>query len=93
MNYFPYCQLCAFENRCELCHNEYLFGSLSEVLGGCEGKIFYDSVARELKCGKCGAIIERQIEKSVCGKFNPHPVIHAGEFPSIETGNRVVKAF
>ena len=93
MNYFLYCQLCLFENRCELRHNEFLMGNLSEVLGGCEGKISYDSITRKLKCEKCEAIIERQAEKGVCGKFNPHPVIPAKGFPSIKTGNRVVRTF
>ena len=81
MNHFLYCQFCVFENRCELRHNEYLMGNFSAIMGGCEGKIVYDKSIKKLKCNECGAIIERQMEKGTCGKFNADPIIPAGELP------------
>ena len=86
MNYFLYCQFCVFENRCRLRHSEYLMGDFSEILGGCQGEIVYNQ--GRLKCKECGTTIERQVEKGLCKKFNPDPVVPIGEFPSFRRERR-----
>jgi hypothetical protein len=56
-------------------------GNFSKITEGCEGKIIYDKSIKKLKCEECGTVIEKQLEKGTCRKFNPNPIIPAGEFP------------
>jgi len=91
MDYFTYCQFCVFQNRCNLKHHELLGRPLEEFPNGCKGNIIIPTTRHDvLACQDCFEVIERPPEKGVCGKFNPNPIIPAGEFPPLYPRHSVV---